>query len=258
MSHPDLTTFKALSFDCYGTLIDWNAGLTADLQPILSQLPPSHPYNVNPYFAIQRFGDFSHELWHSQPKLLYPANLISSYKSLASELGVSLPPDEKEVNKIGSAPGRWSAFPDTVDALQRLGRRFKLILLSNVDNDNIRRTVEEHLGPAMVDGVYTAEEIGGYKPSLGNFEYLFERSKKEFGVEKEKGELLHVAVSLEIDHVPAKEVGLRSVYIARGLGGEGSDEGRLVREGKVGFEWRFETLGEFADEVERQFAAKGQ
>ncbi|OIW23933.1 HAD-like protein [Coniochaeta ligniaria NRRL 30616] len=257
---PDLTTFKALSFDCYGTLIDWESGLISDLASLLSQLPATHPYVANPLVAVERFNHFSHELWLSQPKQLYNDNLISSYKSLAAELGVSLPPDS-EVEKIGTAPGRWAPFPDTVEGLQRLNKHYKLIILSNVSNENIERTVKNQLAPAKIDGVYTAENIGSYKPSLNNFRYLFEHAKSDFGVDKEKGELLHVAVSLVHDHVPAKQIGLRSAWIARGGGEEGDYRcagpvEKLTKEGKLGFEWRFETIGEFADEVERQFAVK--
>ena len=109
--------------------------------------------------------------------------------------------------------------------------------------------------------MYTAEAIGSYKPSLGNFRYLFEGVRREFGVDVDRGELLHVARSLTVDHVPAKEIGLRSVWIARGgdrpeAYGTGGDYEQLTAEGKLGFEWMFQTIGEFADEVERQFAAK--
>jgi 2-haloalkanoic acid dehalogenase type II len=249
---PDLTTFKALSFDCYGTLIDWESGIISSLTPLLSQLPASHPYNLHPLQAVERFNHFTHELWASAPKMLYSDQLISSYKSLASELNVSLPPDDAEVEKIGTALGSWGPFPDTVEGLQKLSKHYKLIILSNVDNENIARTVDQ-LAPAQIDGVYTAQDIGSYKPDLGNFRYLFENAKQDFGVDREKGELLHVANSLPVDHVPAKELGLRSVWIARG-GGEELKE--LTEQGKLGFEWRFDTIGEFADEVERQFEAR--
>jgi len=258
---PDLTTFKALSFDCYGTLIDDDSGLTSSVHPLLSRLPPTHPYNLDPLQATQRFNNLVHDLWLSSPKMPYPDQLTASYLSLASELGLALPSSseaEEEAQRIGTAAGRWGAFPDTVEGLRRLGRYYKLIILSNVDKENIRRTVEDQLAGARVDAVYTAEEIGSYKPSLGNFRYLFEHAKTDFGVDWEEGELLHVAVSLTVDHVPAKELGLRSVWISRGgaHGGDRESLGRLEREGKVGFEWQFETIGEFADEVERQFEAK--
>jgi FMN phosphatase YigB (HAD superfamily) len=150
-----------------------------------------------------------------------------------------------------------------VDGLRRLGRYYKLIILSNVDEANIARAIAGPLGGTPFDAVYTAERIGSYKPSLRNFEYLFDSVQRDFGVKtgNNGGELLHVARSLPADHVPAKKIGLRSVWIARGgdkpegydLGG---DYEKLKAEGKLGFEWVFQTIGEFADEVERQFAEK--
>jgi 2-haloalkanoic acid dehalogenase type II len=259
-SYPDLTGFKALSFDCYGTLIDWEGGLATTLKPLLSQLPSSHPFNQNPQLAVERFNNFSEELWASDPTQLYNDNLISSFKALASELGVSLPSEEETV-QVGRSAGRWPAFPDTVDGLQRLHKHYKLIILSNVSNENIARTVSEQLAPATFDGVYTAENIGAYKPSHTNFHYLFKHAKQDFGVDFDKGELLHVARSLTADHVPAKELGFRSAWIARGGDvegqyGTGGNLKELQGQGKLGFEWKFQTLGEFADEVDRQFAEK--
>lgn len=111
------------------------------------------------------------------------------------------------------------------------------------------------------DGIYTAQEIGSYKPDKANFEYLFGHARKDLGIDAEKGELLHVARSLKVDHVPCKEIGLRSVWISRGADNKTS-EGGIVKdelaqyEGSVGFEWRFDSIGDFADEVERQFKAK--
>jgi 2-haloalkanoic acid dehalogenase type II len=259
-SSPDLTGFKTLSFDCYGTLIDWEGGMATTLQPILSQLAPTHPFHQKPLLTVERFNHFSRHLWATQPKQLYNDNLVDSFKALAQDVGVSLPA-EAVVASIGTSAGRWPAFPDTVEALQRLHRHFKLIILSNVSNDNIARTVGEQLAPATFDGVYTAEDIGAYKPSHTNFRYLFEHAKEDFGVDVEKGELLHVARCLTADHVPAKELGFRSVWIARGGNveghyGTGGNLKELQAQGKLGFEWKFQTLGEFADEVERQFAGK--
>ncbi|KAH6853307.1 Haloacid dehalogenase-like hydrolase-domain-containing protein [Chaetomium sp. MPI-CAGE-AT-0009] len=262
-SHPDLTTFRALSFDCYGTLIDWQTGLATDLSPLLTTLPPSHPWHTNPSLAVSRFDDHSNALSAAQPTLSYDANLAESLRLLAAEAGVdpAAAAAAAAETSIGSGPGRWPAFPDTVDGLRRLARFYKLVILSNVDEANIARAVAGPLGGVRFDAVYTAEAIGSYKPSVENFRYLFEGVRREFGVDKEEGGLLHVARSLTADHVPAKEVGLRSVWIARGGDkpegyGVGGDYEKLKGEGKLGFEWLFQTIGEFADEVERQFAEK--
>jgi 2-haloalkanoic acid dehalogenase type II len=160
--------------------------------------------------------------------------------------------------EIGTGPGRWPVFVDTVQGLLKLKKHYKLIILSNVSNTNIRRAVRENMKPVAFDAVYTAESIGSYKPSHRNFEYLFQHAKEELGVDVEKGELLHVARSLTVDHVPAKELGFRSVWISRGGDqeegyGTGGNYRELVEQGKVAFEWKFDTIGQFASEVERQF-----
>ncbi|KAK3299925.1 Haloacid dehalogenase-like hydrolase-domain-containing protein [Chaetomium fimeti] len=262
-SHPDLTTFRALSFDCYGTLIDWQGGLATDIAPLLTSLPSSHPWRADPSLAVFRFNHHSNALSASQPTLSYNANLTESLRQLAKETGLSREASETLLASIdiASGPGRWPAFADTVDGLRRLGRFYKLVILSNVDEANIARATAGPLGGVRFDAVYTAEAIGSYKPSVENFRYLFDGVRREFGVDKEAGGLLHVARSLPVDHVPAKELGLRSVWIARGGDrpegyGVGGDYEKLKGEGKLGFEWLFQTIGEFADEVERQFAEK--
>lgn len=258
MSYPSLTSFKALSFDCYGTLIDWESGLDADLKPITSQLPASHPLLSRPLAAVQRFNDHQEHIWETQPTLPYDQALAAAFRLLASELNLSL--SDSDAEAIGTGPGRWTAFPDTVRGLQKLSRYYKLIILSNVNDANIRSAISGPMNGAKFDAVYTAQQIGSYKPSLNNFRYLFEHAKTDLGIDKESGDLLHVARSLSADHVPAKEVGLRSCFIARGGDkpenyGTGGNLEELKKEGKVGFEWLFQTIGEFADEVERQFTA---
>ncbi|KAK0630195.1 Haloacid dehalogenase-like hydrolase-domain-containing protein [Bombardia bombarda] len=262
---PDLTGFKALSFDCYGTLLDWESGLATDLSPILSQLRPTHAWAQKPLLAVERFNTISEDLEVEKPNQLYNDNLIESFEQLATEAGVSIPREDEAgaAAAVGTGPSRWPAFPDTVAGLLKLKKHYRLIILSNVSNDNITRAVAAGgpLAPVEFDAVYTAENIGSYKPSHNNFHYLFAHAKSEFGVDREKGELLHVARSLTADHVPAKELGFRSVWIARGGDreghyGTGGNLRELTEQGKLGFEWKFDTIGEFADEVERQFAAK--
>ena len=250
------TTFKALSFDCYGTLVNWEGGLSKALEPIVSQLPPDHAYSKDPTLALQRFNDLSDELEQSQPKLRYDVNLATACKELAAEVGVTIPDSVAEA--VGSGPGKWPAFPDTIAGLEILKKHYKLIILSNINNDNIKATVVDNLAPVEFDAVYTAENIGSYKPSHNNFRYLFQHAKEELDIDFEKGDLLHVARSLPADHAPAKELGLRSVWIARGgdkkegygVGGNYED---LLAKGKVAFEWKFDTIGDFAKEVARQF-----
>ncbi|XXH05454.1 hypothetical protein Hte_011881 [Hypoxylon texense] len=267
--YPDLTGFKALSFDCYGTLIDWETGFQSAVRLLTSQLPASHPLNTDPpVAAMQQLHDVQNALEKAQPSLPYNELLAESITKFARET-LGLPGlSDSIAEPFGNAPGTWGPFPDTVPALQRLERRYKLAILSNVDNRNIGATVDKQLSPARFALVCTAQDIGSYKPSRRNFEHLFARLKKlddsdggGVGVDWEKGELLHVARSLTADHVPARQIGLPSVWISRGGDREdGSGMGgdyRALRD-KVAFGWRFDTLGEFADEVERQFALKGK
>ncbi|KAI3324520.1 HAD-like protein [Xylariaceae sp. AK1471] len=253
-SYPDLTTFKALSFDCYGTLIDWETGFQNVLRPLISQLPSSHPLNTEPPTkAMRRLNDIANSHEERTPTLPYNELLVMSLSDLAHEIGIPLPDSISE--PFGNSVGTWAPFPDTISGLQKLQKHYKLIILSNVDSANIAATVDKQLSPAKFDAVYTAQDIGSYKPARANFEYLFGHAKKDLGVDWQKGELLHVANSLPADHVPAKELGLRSVWIPRG-GGEGIRGGLDKYKDTTAFEWRFDTIGEFADEVERQFAAK--
>jgi 2-haloalkanoic acid dehalogenase type II len=180
----------------------------------------------------------------------YNEILVSSMSDLAREVGLPLPDSVAE--PFGNSVGTWRAYGDTVAGLQKLAKHYsKLIILSNVDNASIAMTVDRQLNPVEFAAVYTAQDIGSYKPARANFEYLFEHAKADLGVDWQKGELLHVARGLHCDHVPAKELGLRSVWISRGRG----DELGAYKD-VTAFEWRFETIGEFADEVERQFASK--
>ncbi|KAH8675350.1 HAD-like domain-containing protein [Xylariales sp. PMI_506] len=257
--YPDLTTFKALSFDCYGTLIDWETGILPAMRLITTQLPANHPMKQEPpHKALQRFDELTVADEVAHPTRPYNEIMAGCLLALAEELGAQIA--SPEATAFGNSVGSWLPFPDTIEGLQRLSRRYKLIILSNVDNANICATTTERLAPARFDAVYTAQDIGSYKPSLANFRYLYTHARDELGVDADRGELLHVACSLRADHVPAKEVGLRSAWISRGVEADGQGIGQGDEEkfeGKVAYEWKFTSIGEFTDEVERQFAAKG-
>ncbi|KAM0517576.1 hypothetical protein D7B24_002649 [Verticillium nonalfalfae] len=247
-AHPDLTSFKALSFDNYGTLVDYESSLRHHLAPLHAALPPCHDLK-DMVALMRRFHAASDALEHDEPALLADELLARTFRKLAADLDVASQLTEADV-----------PFGDTVAGLQTLKRRYKLFILSNVDERNMAASVGA-MRPVAFDGVYTAERIGSYKPAHANFRYLFERVGREHGVGLEKGELLHVARSLRADHVPAKQLGLRSVWIARGgdtKEGQGIGGDPEGLKDHVAFEWKFQTIGEFADEVERQFAAKGE
>ena len=197
-----LSDFKALSFDCYGTLIDWETGLLEALRPL------SERTGASPEAVLDAYGPIEHAVEEEYPGLRYSELLERVYERLADRFGV--PAITEEARAFGQSVGDWPAFPDSAEALEYLKGHFKLIILSNVDRasfagSNRRLRVE-------FDEILTAEEIGSYKPDLRNFEFLLDRLDQR-GIAK--SELLHVAQSLFHDHVPANRMGIASAWIDR-------------------------------------------
>ncbi|KAE9376885.1 HAD-like protein [Stipitochalara longipes BDJ] len=241
-----LTDFKLLSFDVYSTLIDEKGGMFAGLQPLLSRLPAPNPYITDKFYTLAAFQTFEWEIQRSQPTLRYNELLPLAYKAFAASL--SLPePSDQEAHDFGTQIGSWPAFPDTVPALQVLKKHYKLVMLSNIDNDSIARTISGPLAGVEFDAVFTAQNIGSYKPDLKNFQYLVEEVKKLLAVEK--GEILHTAQSLTHDCVPAKTMGLSSTWIDR----ENQEEKRQELKEQLNFTWRFASMGEMAEAVDKEF-----
>ncbi|KAL2065599.1 hypothetical protein VTL71DRAFT_3269 [Oculimacula yallundae] len=257
------TEYKVLSFDIYGTLINWELGIYTGLQTLLSKLPssdPRHPSQNSPVpnkaivlDILTAYSKLEAEIQIENPTLPYPKVLEAIYSRLASQL--SLPASEDEIQAFGSSIGKWPAFPDTVAAMQILAKYYKLVVLSNVDKTSFSQTLSGPLAGVQFDGVYTAEDIGSYKPDLRNFQYMVDQAEKNFGAKKE--EVLKVAQSLYHDHVPAKKFGLRpSVWIRR-AGDEAAMGGRWEdMKGDVSLVADFGTLGEFAEVVEKAFGKK--
>lgn len=122
----DLTRFKALSFDCYGTLIEWEPGLIDSLKPIINKLPSDHPYVKDNGLALLRFDEFSNKLEHEQPTLKYDLNLTTALKQLAAELGVEDALTNEDLEALAKGPGRWPAFSDTIEGLKTLKKHCKM------------------------------------------------------------------------------------------------------------------------------------
>lgn len=262
------SSFEVISYDIYGTLIDWESGIISLLQPLTSRIPKESSHGAvyrsgdpaeRRIKLAEKFNEAEAALQAEQPSALYDSILEQGYLRLATEFGVELTDEVKgEARTFGASIGSWPAFPDTVDACQRLVKAgYKLIPLSNVDRRSFSQTLAGPLKGVDFFKVYTAQDIGSYKPDLRNFEYLLEKVKED--ARAEKAEILHVAQSLFHDHVPAKKMGMSSVWINRKGAGMGSAGG--VREvhdkGEVGYGWRFASLGEFADEVEKQIREDG-
>ncbi|KAL6694558.1 HAD-like domain-containing protein [Trichoderma pleuroticola] len=242
-----ITSFKALTFDCYGTLVDWESGIYNNLQPLNQQLADSHPLKNNRLGLLKALVRHEGLVQTANPTYLYHAVLAAAYDNLAAELGVSA--DEEAKSTFGFGVGDWAIYPDTLDALKRLHKHFKLVILSNVDLDSFKRTLEKQFQGFPFDAIYTAQEIGSYKPDLNNFRYLIEHCEKDLGVEK--GDILHTAQSLHHDHVPAAQIGLTSVWIERGEEVEsvmgGDPEAYADR---VSYSWKFTNMKEMADAVD--------
>jgi 2-haloalkanoic acid dehalogenase type II len=234
----NLKDYRLLCFDVYGTLIDWESGIIAALQPILSKTST----NFTREHLLTTYHDLESTQQKQTPDLPYSALLSSIHPTLADRLGLP-PPTEEENTTFGASVGSWPAFPDTVDALRRLSKHYKLVVLSNVDRDSFAKSNAGSLQNVPFDLIITAQDIGSYKPDLRNFEYMLDAVGREFGFGA--GQVLQTAQSQFHDHLPARKVGVRSVWIDRA----GALMGNL---GEPVFDWRFATLGEMADAVERE------
>ena len=192
----DVGAFDALTFDCYGTLIDWETGLLAAMRRVLD----AHGVSAGDDELLERYARHEAAL-EAGPYERYREVLARGLAGVAAELGVT--PTADELAAFGGSVGDWPAFPDSADALARLQTRFRLIVITNCDNDLFAAS-NKRLGVAF-DEVITAEQAGSYKPSHHNFEVAFERVRR-LGVPREG--ILHVAQSLFHDHVPAHELGM--------------------------------------------------
>jgi 2-haloacid dehalogenase len=199
-----LTDFKALTFDCYGTLIDWETGLYNALQPLLQAGAVTLGRDeVLAVFARHEAAQEAHT-----PQMLYSGLLAEVHRRLAGEWGVKA--DEERAVAFGKSVPDWPEFPDTQASLQYLQRYYKLVILSNVDRESFAGT-NRRLGVTF-DAICTAQDIGSYKPDPRNFEYLV---KTLAGLGVLKRNILHTAQSLFHDHAPAQAVGLSSAWIDR-------------------------------------------
>jgi 2-haloalkanoic acid dehalogenase type II len=227
-----LTDFKALTFDCYGTLIDWETGLYAALQPLLRR----GGVTLKREDVLAAFARHESAQEVTTPQMVYSELLAEVHRRLAREWQVS--EDEKEAVAFGKSVPDWPAFPDTVASLQYLQRYYKLVILSNVDRDSFAGT-NRLLGVGF-DGIYTAQDIGSYKPDPRNFVYLIDKVA-ELGVLKRH--ILHTAQSLFHDHVPAQAAGLSSAWIDRRHQADGWGA-TVPPAGTPKFDFRFASLAE--------------
>ena len=211
MATPALTDFDSLTFDCYGTLVDWERGILAAAHQALDAAPGKATRLVDDERLLELYARFEAAA-EAGPYLSYRRVLAHALRGIAAELGVE--PTPTAVERFSESVGDWPLFPDSAAALARLAGRYRLGVITNCDTDLFART-NERLG-VRFDWVITAQQLGSYKPNPRNFELAVE----QIGGQRDRN--LHVAQSLFHDHVPAQALGLRSAWIDRRHGRPGS------------------------------------
>ncbi|MBB5464096.1 2-haloalkanoic acid dehalogenase type II [Paraburkholderia sp. CI2] len=230
-----LTDFDTLTFDCYGTLIDWESGILEGLRPLLERART--PLTRDEVLEAHARHESSQQ--NFTPAKRYQELLPIVYKRMAEEWG--LPYTHEECVAYGQSIRNWPAFADSAVALQYLKKHYKLVILSNIDNEsftfsNARLQVE-------FDAIITAEDVGSYKPSPRNFEYMLQKLDQR-GIKKEK--ILHTAESLFHDHKAANEFGLASCWIYRRHSQPGF--GATMNPGsQPDIDFRFDSMADFVD-----------
>ncbi len=237
----DLTRYSALSFDVYGTLIDWEAGIST----VLAEWAARRGSALDDEALLLAYADNEAAVEREYPGLAYCEVLQAAFRRTAADLGLAV--TDEDVQMLGRSVPEWPVFADSSEALARLKRHYKLIILSNVHQQGVDGSIAR-MGVEF-DQVNTAQMIGSYKPDVRNFAVLLERAI-ELGVEKPQ--LLHVAQSLFHDHVPGKQAGLDSVWINRrhdrpGWGATPNPEADVTPD------LEFPSLATFADAVDEAF-----
>lgn len=198
---------EVLTFDCYGTLIDWESGILDALKPLLRR----HGVVLSDEEILTLYGGIEPALQRGR-YMKYRAVLAGVVAEFGRRLGFK--PSPKEIRRLALSLENWKPFPDTVPALRRLRRRFKLAIISNVDRDLFAHTAKRLKIP--FDWVTTAEEARAYKPSRR----IFRLALKRMGARRDR--LLHVGQSLYHDAVPARSLGITMVWVNRRKGKTGS------------------------------------
>ena len=202
----DFDRLEWLSFDCYGTLVDWESGIYASVDWVLR----SHGVRRSRAEILALFSDIEPRVQNSETYLKYRRVLHRVMETIGAELGIRC--TESELDCLADTLPHWPIFPDVTEALNALKTRYKLAVISNVDDDLFAGTAEV-LGIDF-DAVVTAEQARGYKPNLYNFNLASER----MAVAKEGW--AHVAESLFHDIGPANRLGIKCVCVDRdGRGG---------------------------------------
>jgi 2-haloacid dehalogenase len=196
----DLSRFEVLTFDCYGTLIDWETGILGALRPLVQ----ARGKTLSDQELLELYGELEAEVERG-PYRKYRAVLREVVRGLGERLGFAA--SAAEMDSLPDSLGHWPPFPDTVAALKRLKAKYQLAIISNTDDALFAETAK--LLQVPFDAVVTAEQCRSYKPSLNNFRVALER----LGVPPAK--VLHCGQSRHHDIAPAKQMGLANVLVTR-------------------------------------------
>jgi 2-haloacid dehalogenase len=196
----DFSRFSTISFDCYGTLIEWEAGILPAVRTLLSRHNSPQPDAK----ILELYGEFEAEA-ESGPYQIYRKVLQSVVERFGQRLGFQ--PAASDLRILHESVPSWPPFPDTVSALRALKNRYRLAIISNIDDDLFAAT-KKLLGVEF-DAVITAQQAQSYKPSISNFRRALER----LGVKPDR--LLHVGQSIYHDVLPAQSLGIATVWVNR-------------------------------------------
>jgi len=202
-----ISDFDTLTFDCYGTLIDWESGIVAALRTWAS----ARGINAGDADLLAAFSQSESIQQAATPSALYPEILAAVLRDIGAQVGAA--PSPAEQIAFGRSVQEWPAFPDSAEALAYLKRYYKLVIVSNIDRESFRHS-NAKLGVDF-DLIVTAQDVGSYKPAPGHFTRAL-ALLAEMGVGKDK--VLHTAQSLFHDHVTAKAFGLTTLWINRRAG----------------------------------------
>ncbi len=202
----DFKRFEWLSFDCYGTLVDWETGISDAVADSLV----AHDIRMPRSEILNLFSEVEPQIQQGGKYLEYRRVLRRVMAMIGIRLGVQF--SESEMNCLVNTIGAWPVFPDTIDALRAMKSQYKLAIISNVDDDLFAPSADAL--EVELDAVITAQQCGSYKPDHRNFQVAIER----MGVEKDRW--LHIAESLYHDIAPANQLGIASVWVNRGSGNE--------------------------------------
>ena len=238
-----LSDFKVLTFDVYGTLIDWESGMVTALKPLTDKV--SRSLSRDDILEAHAYYESTTQAW--TPSKKYSDLLGVVYRRLAEEWGAQV--TWEECQAYGLSVRQWPAFEDSRAALTYLKQHYKLVVLTNTDNvsfsgSNARLDVH-------FDGVYTAEDVGSYKPADRNFDYMLKTLARQ-GVEK--SDILHTAESMFHDHVPANRLGLANCWICRRHDRQGF--GATMNPGDMPtYNFRFNSMAELVEAHKQEMAS---